>query len=345
MRYQDIYVAGTGAWYPKSVPVDEAVADGRYDLAVQRRTGQQRVTVAESETQPEMAVLAGLQARERSGVPADRFRLLLHAVATHNGLDAWNAASYVQHRVLDGQGISFEVRQLSNGAVGSLELACAYLAARTGGADRSAALITASDLFAPPAWNRWRASPLVVHADGASAMALATGTGFARVVSVASVADAGLEGMHRGGLGFSPDPQGGHPVSIGQRVVEYTEEMNVELGEVFARIADGMRRAGSQACSEAGMAAADADHVVTPHLGRELFYEQCLDPLGVDLERTTWRFGAQVGHAGSTDQFAGLNHLVEEGALDQGQRVLVASLGGGFNWTCAVLEVVDTPAA
>lgn len=340
MRYHDLYVAGTGAFHPKSVPVDEAIADGRYDLATQRRTGQQRVTVAESETQPEMAVLAGRQAVERSGVALDQFGLLLHGTASHNGLDGWNAASYLQDQLVDGHGVSFEIRQLSNSGLGSLELAGPYLLAA---GDRSAALITTADQFALPVWDRWRAAPMVVYADGASALVVARNAGFARVLSVVSVADAAMEGMHRGTIPFGPNPEDSHPISLLDRTMQYAGVMDFDVAK--QRLAVGMRRTVTEACEEAGIAASDAEHVVTPHLGRDLLYEVCLDPLNIDLDRTTWQFGMQIGHA-STDQFAGLNHLAEEGKLSPGERVLMVSVGGGFNWTTVVLEVTsDDPSS
>jgi 3-oxoacyl-[acyl-carrier-protein] synthase III len=333
MLHQDFYVAGTGSYHPKSVPVDEAVADGRYDLATQRRTGQERVTVSESETQPEMAVLAGRQAVDRSGLAPDRFALLLHGTTSHNGLDGWNCASYLQHQVLGGHGLSFEIRQLSNTSMGAMELACAYLTADPG---RSAALITAADQFAPPVWDRWRAAPLAVYGDGASALVLARGGGFAQLVSLVSASDAELEFMHRGTLPFGPNPEDGHPISLVERTLQSSDFLDFEVAKT--RMAAGWHKTITEACDEAGLAVTDADHVVTPHLGRELLYEVCLDQLGIDLDRTTWHYGNQIGHA-STDQFAGLNHLAETGRLRAGQRVVMVGVGGGFNWTTAVLEI------
>ena len=340
MRYDDIYVTGTGSYYPPRVTTDEAVADGRYDLATQRRTGLQSVAIADADTQPGMAVTAGRQARERSGVASEDFGLLLHCIATFNGLEGWNSASYVQQNVIDGHGFSFEVHQQSNTAVGALMLACAYLDA---GAPLPAVMLTAADKFGEPAWDRWRAAPRVVYADGASAVALGRGAGFARVVSVVTVADSELEGMHRGRLPFTTNPGDGYPISIFGRIFEFADEKGYELDKLMARMGDGMRRAGTQACEEAGIAPDQAEHVVTPNLGRDMSYEQVLDPLGLDIDRTTWQFGATVGHAGCTDQFGGLNHLVEAGKLAAGDRVLMLGNGGGINWTSVVLEVVEPP--
>ncbi|MER5889403.1 ketoacyl-ACP synthase III family protein [Streptomyces sp. NPDC001941] len=343
MLHDDIHLAGTGAWHPKTVPVDEAVADGRYTREFQRQTGQRRVAVVDdaADTQPAMAIRAGLRAVERSGLTADRFSLLLHGVATSNGLPGWNAASYVQRHVLDGHGVSFEVHQLSNSAVGSMELACRWL---TTGAPGSAALITASDRFGEGAWDRWGAAPPVfVFGDGASAAVLARGDGFARVVCTVTVADTVLEGMQRGAMPFSADPQDGYPIGFFDRVMEFSDELDDGLDEAKRRMADLMARAGERAFAEAGLTAADIRHAATPALGREALYEQCLDPLGIDIDRSTWSYAREVGHAGCTDQFAALDHLVGTGALEPGDRVLVAGLGGGYNCTLAVLEVTARP--
>ena len=341
MRYEDIYIAGTGAAHPRAVAVDEAIADGRYTRDAQRHTGQQRVTIAETpaEAAPELAVRAGRQALANSGLPADRFNLLLHGVATHNGLAGWNAASYLQHQVLGGHGIAFEIHQLSNSGVGALELACSYLAA---GPARAAALITAADRFGPAAWDRFRsAPPIFVFADGAGALALAKGTGFARVLSVVSVADSELEGMQRGALPFNENPQDGYPISFFDRILEFSESCGLGIEELIKRMSELMREAGALAYAEAGFTASDVDVVVTPALGREALHEQCLDPLGIDIDRSTWNYARQVGHAGCTDQLAALNNLVETKRLKPGDRVLIAGLGGGYNCTVVALEIVD----
>ncbi|MEU0373253.1 ketoacyl-ACP synthase III family protein [Streptomyces sp. NPDC006283] len=345
MRHDDIHLAATGAWHPKTVPVDEAIADGRYSREFQRATGQQRVAVADddADSQPAMAIRAARTALGRSGIGADRFGLLLHGVATHNGLPGWNAASYLQHHVLDGHGVSFEIHQLSNSAVGALELACTHLAAGPAG---RAAMITAADRFGDRAWDRWRSAPPVfVFGDGASAAVVARGSGFARVSATVSVADTGLEGMQRGAMPFSADPAQGYPIGFFDRVMEFSDTLAGGLDEAKRRMADLMHRAGAAALAEAGITAADVRWVAGPALGREALYEQCLDPLGIDIDRSTWPFARRVGHVGCTDQFAALDDLITSGAVEAGDRVLIAGLGGGYNCTVAVLEFTETPGA
>ncbi|MEU5796528.1 ketoacyl-ACP synthase III family protein [Streptomyces sp. NPDC047813] len=340
MRYDDLFIAGVGSFLPKTVDVDEAITAGAYDMEEQRDSGQRSVTVAgPDDSQPEMATRAAREALGRSGrAPAD-VALLLHAVTSHNGLDGWNAAAHLQRRVLDGGGVSFEIRQLSNGALGSVELAAAYLAGAPG---RDAAIITAADRFAEPAWDRWRSQWGLVFGDGASAVVLSRSGGFARVRSAVTVCDTELEVLHRGTLPFSAAAtEDQYPIDFRARTLDSSLIMGFEEAE--RRITAGLRAAAERALTEAGTTAADVRHCVVPHFGRELLRKQCLEPLGIELERTTWEWGAQVGHLGAADQFAGLAYLTESGQLGPGDQLLLVSMGGGFNWTCAVADVVTDP--
>jgi 3-oxoacyl-[acyl-carrier-protein] synthase-3 len=288
VRYDDVYLAGLGTHYPKAVAVDEAVADGRYEPRLRQRTQQRRVAVAaDGETGADMAVSAGRLALRRSGLRGTDVGLLLHAVATHSGLDGWNAASYLRHRVLGSPGPSFEIRHLSNGAVGVVELACAHLAATDG----VAALITAGDQFGEPTWNRWRASPGLVFGDGASAAVLSRTGGFARLRSCASASDPELEGMQRGGARLRPVPDLA-PVSLHERTLAFTETMPME--QVVRRMADGLRAAGDQAAHEAGIGLGGADHYVVPNFGWDLLHSECLEPLGLTADRTTSATAARL---------------------------------------------------
>ncbi|MBC6445974.1 ketoacyl-ACP synthase III family protein [Actinokineospora xionganensis] len=339
MVYEDLYIAGAGSWLPKTVSVEEAVADGRCEQAAAQRTRTRRVAIAGPEdSQPDMAVHAGKQALLRSGHDPADVNLVLHAVANYNGLDGWNAASYVQHHTVGQSGVSYEIRQLSNGGVASIQLAAAYLGGTPGGA----ALITASDKFTEPAWNRWRASAGLLFADGASAVVLSRRSGFARVRSALTVSDPELEGLQRGEQPFRDyaDPAQ-YPVELEARTLEFSDVM--PLDESGPRRGAGMRTAARQALAAADLKMSDINRFVAPNFGYELMRLSCLVPLGIELEQTTWEWGSQVGHTGAADQFATLAHLVETREVSTGDHVMLIGVGGGFNWTAVVLEILDVP--
>lgn len=302
------------------------------------------------DSQPGMAAAAGRVALARSGYRGADVGLLLHAVTAYNGLDGWNAGCYLQQEILGGSGLSFEIRQLSNGAVASIELAAAYLAASpasgaaAGGSGQcDAAMITAADQFAEPAWDRWRTTWGLVYADGASAAVVSRGGGFARVLSSVTVTDSGLEGLHRGGLLFGPCPDASdYPIDFRARALDYGQSVDIEAAT--GRISAGLSSAVTTAAAKAGIEVDEADHYIVPSFGRELLRQQCLDVLGIGIERSTWGWGAAVGHMGAADQFASLTYLSKAGRLNPGDRALIIGIGGGFNWTCVVLDIIDHPA-
>jgi len=344
MKYEDLYISGVGSWYPKPVPVDKAIDAGWYDEGTRRRTGQLSATVAgDDDSQPEMAARAGTLAVRQAGLAQSDFGLLLHATTGFCGLDGWNVGSYLQHQVLGGHGVAFEVRQQSNGGMAAIELAAAYLAA---GTDRTAALVTASDRFAEPVWDRWRAYTGLVLGDGASAAVLSRQPGFARVLSVATESRAELEGAQRGDLPFTanPDPSdaGAYPISLINRMKGFAAD-GMGLSEIFRRMNASLIKAVAVATEEAGIRPSDADHLIFPNFGRTMLQQEVLEPLGLDLDRTLWQWGREIGHAGATDQFGALDHLGREGLLEPGQRVLMTGIGLGFNWTSAVVEILDRP--
>jgi 3-oxoacyl-[acyl-carrier-protein] synthase III len=341
MRYESLFIAGLGSYLPKTVPVEDAIAQGRYDREDQDSSGLVSIAVAgPDDSQPVMAAAAGRVALTRSGYRGPDVSLLLHAVTAYNGLDGWNAGCYLQQEILGGSGLSFEIRQLSNGAVASIELAAAVLAASPGS---GAAMITAADQFAEPAWDRWRTTWGLVYADGASAAVVSRRGGFARVLSAVTVTDSGLEGLHRGKLPFGPCPDAtDYPIDFRARALDYGQSVDIEAAT--GRIAAGLKSAVTMAATEAGMEVSDANHYIVPSFGRQLLREQCLDVLGIGIERSTWGWGAAIGHMGAADQFASLTYLSEAGRLNPGDRALIIGIGGGFNWTCVVLDIIESPA-
>ncbi len=341
MLHESLFIRAVASYLPSAVPVGNAIADGKYGRAEQAESGIEGITVAgPGESGPAMAVQAGRRAVRRSGLAGRDIDLLLHTVTAHNGLDGWNAGCYLQKEVLDGGGLSAEVRQLSNGAMACVELAAAYLTARP--ACRGA-LITAAEQFAEPAWDRWRTSWGLVFADGASAAVLSREAGFARVCSTVTVADPDLEGLHRGLEPFTGAPgSGNYPISLRARALDFARSM--DPAEVGRRLATGLRTAVFLAAAEAGMSVKQADHYVVPSYGKKLLRRECLEPLAIPVGRSTWSWSAGVGHLGAADQFAALTHLAEGGRLAAGNKVLVIGIGGGFNWSCMVLDIVERPA-
>ncbi|MFD3735186.1 ketoacyl-ACP synthase III family protein [Streptomyces sp. NPDC058632] len=339
MRFDDIFVRGTGAWLPPRRRLDDAVVAGDCPPVLVSRTEVLSVTVAQDDSAPEMAVRAACRAVERAGSTAADVDLILHADTWFQGHDAWAVASYVQRETLANQCPALEIRQMSNGGLAALDLAASYLAAAPARRD---ALLTTGDRYGLPGFDRWRTDPGTPYADGGTALVLSRRGGFARLVSLAAHADPELEPLHRGEDPFAEAPLG-HRVPLSFE--DATRAFNVRHGMSYAlrRLAEGQATVLKHALSDAGLELPEIDWVVLPHFGRmrleSLYYER----FGIDPARTTWEWSRTVGHLGAGDQFAGLDHLVATGRAAPGDRCLLVGVGAGYSWGCAVLEILERP--
>jgi 3-oxoacyl-[acyl-carrier-protein] synthase-3 len=338
MRWTDMYIAATGSCIPELEDVAPAVAEGRYDAEEATLNDYVSVAVSHELSAPDMAVAAARTALDRCAEGPGEMALVLHAYLTHQGLDHWTPASYIQDRTIGGRAPSMEVKQGSNGSLAALTMGMAYLAG-TGG---SAALITTADRFYPPMYDRFRSDKWFIWGDGASALVLSRKGGFARVLSSASDADPGLEGVYRLNDSFTDAPGTEQPLDLRERKRDFAAYNTME--DVVSRISAGVLNVVKTALDDAGTGLEDIARFVFPNVGKFLLYRQMLDVLGVEEERTTHSWARTVGHIGAGDQLGGLNHLAESGTLRPGDRVAVIGNGIGFNWTCVVLEILEAPA-
>ena len=334
MRFDDVYLAGCGSFLPPAMSAEEALRQGLTDSGTVAGTGMRGVTVSGGLSGPEMAVQAGRRALDASGLSPTDIDLVTFSALYYTGHDMWAAASYVQRGAVGGRCPAVEVRQTSNGGMAALDLAASYLA---GG--RYAALLTC-DRFCPPGIDRWRSDPGTVFADGGAAVVLARGGGFARLRSIVIGSDTELEQMHRGDDPFSPAPlRLRSPLDVRHTTRAFLRAVGTSYA--LSRMEAGQAEVVKAALAEADLDPSAIDLFVLPHFGRRRMETGFFRPLGVPPERTTWEWARGVGHLGAGDQFAGLAWLRDSGRLRAGQRCALIGVGGGFSWSCAVLEIVS----
>jgi 3-oxoacyl-[acyl-carrier-protein] synthase III len=338
MRSDDIYIAGYGSVLPPAMTAAEAAEAGLCDPLYAATQQMEAVTVSDS-AGPEMAAEAGRAALERATRYIDGVDLLLHSALYYQGHDMWAPASYVQRHTVGDVCPAIDVRQTSNGGMASIELAAAYLTTRPIG---RGALLTTGDRFCQPGIDRWRSDPGTVFADGGTAIVLARGAGFARLRSLALVGDSDLETMHRGDDPWWPAPMSARmPLDVRATTRDFLR--TVGSAYVAQRMAAGQELAVKRALAEADTSIAEIDRFVLPNFGARRMEPAFFRPFGIDPERTTWPWGRGIGHLGAGDQFAGLTHLIESGQLHAGDVCALLGVGGGFTWSCAVIEFVEEP--
>jgi 3-oxoacyl-[acyl-carrier-protein] synthase-3 len=343
MRWQNLYVAGLGAYLPEQVlTAEQAVADGLYGEGEREANGYRAVRVAaDGETGPMMAAAAGRQAVARSGHASEDFGLVVHASVAHPGQDIWTPAHYVQNETVGGDAATFEVKQGSNSGMAATEVAASWLTARP---DRSAALVTVGDTFKLPYWDRWKADDQVVYGDGAGALVLSTSGGFAKVRSTASVTDATLEPLYRGSDAWTDAPfQSGKPVDLAGRKKDWLTRNEGGYDEAIARINKNFGGVLQKALEDADTELPDTQWFIHANMSKTIVDWGFHGALGLDPDHTVYDWGLDYAHMGGADQIIGLNRLFETGRTKPGDLIVTAGAGIGFMWTVAVLEVLDVP--
>jgi 3-oxoacyl-[acyl-carrier-protein] synthase-3 len=284
-----------------------------------------------------MAVRAARTAIERSGLDRGCFGLMLHASAWFQGLEMWPAASYIAHEVLGSRPYAIDVSQSCAGGMAALRLATAWLNSGFG----STALITTADRFAPPGMDRWGLFVEAVFGDGGTAVVLSTETGFARVLSTATMSDNAQEGWMRGDQPFATTPGTERPVQLLSRAIAQASRM--EPGDALRSYQECMLGVRDQALAAANVTLGEISRAIVPFVHRGDGKPENYDLLGFTEAQSLWGYGQHTGHLGAGDQFAGLNYLAENKELSSGELIFLLGVGAGNSFSAAVLEILTPP--
>ncbi|MGW0750895.1 ketoacyl-ACP synthase III family protein [Streptomyces sp. NPDC002587] len=349
MRWEQVYLAGTGVWLADRANAAAAVEAGAYDAGEHAVNRIHSVSSAAADgpddlSPPEMAVRAARTALRRSGRAAERVAAVFHSYLWFQGAELWPSAAYVAQHAVGSAVPAFDLLQQCNAGLAGLELAARQLRSGGSGGSREdeAVLLTTADRFTPPAFDRWRAERGMVYGDGGTALVLSStpegATG--RLLATATRVDNSLEGLARG-AGFRSGPElEARPVDLGARAEEYFRaQRNMRAATL---------RTGAVAAESIRVALADADtsmdridRVVLNATGHQRMSWQLEHQLGVDERFSNWEFCREAGHLGAGDHFAGLNELLETGEVGEGDRVLLVGGGTGYSCTSAVVEITD----
>jgi 3-oxoacyl-[acyl-carrier-protein] synthase III len=335
VKWDSLYIEGFGAYLPDTrVDAASMVAAGLFDTVEHQKTGQVSVAVSSpelGESAPNMAVRAGRLALADSGAEDEDIDLLVHAVVLHNGLEAWNCGAYIQNELGIDNCLPIEIRTACAGEIVGIEMVGRWFDGRGRG------LVTASDAWRLPLFDRWRSDSGLVYGDGASAAVIGPRPGPFRILSTSIVSDAHLEKMHRGNDGTDmPVYDTGGPIDLRARVGGFTETHSID--EFWFRNSAALSRCAEVALGDATTHHSDIGTWIVPNFGNVLLRKQCFEPLKIRPEQTLVEWGRTVGHTGAADPLLGLDHLRRTRELTPGDRIMLTGIGVGFTWGCAVVE-------
>lgn len=329
MRWDDVYISSCATVLGQRERTADAVAQGRYDAADREADGYESVCVAGAGPAMDMAVQAARRALARSAVNSEDVRLLLHASCGPQGPAHVAAASYIQGHTVGGTGCSLEIKQFSNGGMAALQLGACYLVAES---SRAAVLLTTGDKFRQPTIDRYRCDPGNVLGDGATGLVLSRCGGVARLLSTVVIGDGSFSDFNVGGITRGGPEHADFLAEHGARLIGMVGSMSLLQAQSV-----------ELALRDAGTDAADISRWVCSHVGQTQVDQQFRKTMGIEEADTTWEWGRTVGHLGAGDQIAGLNRLLETGALRAGERVALCGMGTGFTYSCAIVEILGVP--
>jgi 3-oxoacyl-[acyl-carrier-protein] synthase-3 len=322
VKFDDVWIQGTGryAGEPRPAPAHVTAHTGIVSVAWSGLSG------------PELAVRAGRQALDAAG--PGTVGPHLHGAMAYPGLDIWSVSCWVADQLAVVPALSMQVSALCNTSVAGIETAASLL---TGRPDFARVLLTVGDRFPESAIDRFEVDPEIALGDAGAAAVLGRGGGQARVLSCVSRTDPSLEGLQRGDEPFRDRPADG-PAVVRKRTRQFFAAGTRTPASVVQAHVDGVRAVVETALAEAGTRVGEVRWAVPPFVGANAFEHGYERPLGLRRERTLFEFGLGLGHFGGGDHLFALDHLLRDGLVERGDRIVLIGVGGGFTFTCAVLE-------
>lgn len=334
----ELSIKAASVWLP---PDKEGPADGELSPSEIEGIGVRELSVATSVAPPEMAVLAAKDALDGSGVDPASIGYLIHAFVYHQGFDVWSPAHYIANQAGIIGGLPVNVQQLSNGGALALHLASTWLTAT---ADASAALITTADRFCLPGFNRWASDDEAVYADSATAVLLGRRGGdgdLLHLLALELATDPQWEIVYRGDDEFSPAPLWhSSPVDI-RRPRKVFAESGGPARMAHAGL-EKLQEIVLRSLQKANVEASDIRCVGIPRLTRHMRENVFKPAIGLLLGRQPDYLECPTGHLGAGDflaNMANMADMVATGSLGPGDVGLIIQGGGGFTFTCGIVQV------
>jgi len=341
MEISNVYLKSVGTYLPPAVSIQHAIEQGWYDEKDRKLHGLKGALVAGDMSPAEMALEAARSALQRAGSPpSSDLDLLIHAGVFPQGPDGWSLPGYVLRELGGGSAPVLEIRNGCIGMLTALEIAIGQQGAPF---FRSDVLLTAAENFSSPIFDRWRSGYSFIAGDGASAMLLSATAGFARVCSINSLTIPELEAAHRGSQPlFPPNSITGAPIDLKARADEFAATFMPTI-DTSRLMIEGQLDLITRSLKDAHIEVSDVARVIPTNAVWHVVKTFTMDPLGLPMDQSTWRFGSARGHLGASDFAVAVEHLLTTGEVGPGDHVVLVGGAAGYSMSCAVLQILERP--
>jgi 3-oxoacyl-[acyl-carrier-protein] synthase-3 len=323
-------IIGTGAYLPeRRLTNDQLVREMGVDTSdawIRERTGiGARRMASPDEATSDMAAKSAVPALEMAGIPPEQLELIVVGTISPD-YQFPSAAALVQAKIGARKAACFDVSAACAGSIYALSIADNFIKT---GMYKNALIIGAELLTRIVDWKD-RAT-CVLFGDAAGAMVLGTETRNER----------GILSTHLHTDGWQADllsiPGGGSKKPLSHEVLEKRENfVKMQGREVFKSAVRSLEAVSREALEKNGATTSDVKHVIA-HQANLRILEAVLKRLEIPLERCHLNI-EQVGNTSSASVPLTLDQANRQGALKDGDLLLMMAIGGGMSWGSALVR-------
>ncbi len=314
-------ILSTGRAYPEGVLTNadlEKLVDTSDEWIMSRTGIKQRHKAAEGEYTSMFAVRAGRQAIERAGVDASEIDLLICATVTPDQVLP-STGCLIQTELGAHRAAAFDLAAACSGFLYGLTLANQMI---RGGQARYALVIGAEVLTRYVDYTD--RSTCVIFGDGAGAALLGVAEGERGILATRIRSDGRFaEQLYAPGGGTRLGITADH-VTTGQHFFK------MKGNELFKVAVRSMAEVSREVLDESGYTADDVKLFI-PHQANQRITDAVANNLKVD-PGIVYSNIAMHGNTSSASIPIALDECVEQGRMNEGDLVLLASFGGGVTW-------------
>ena len=323
-------IVGTGTYLPERVVTNDQLAKEHgldtSDTWIRERTGiGARRIASKNEATSDMAAAAAREALKLAGIRAEDLDMMVVGTVTPD-MPFPAAATFVQAKIGATKAACFDVSAACAGSLFALSIADSFIKS---GAARTVLVIGAELLTRIVDW-RDRGS-CVLFGDAAGAMVLVPETRADRGILSTHLHTDGTQ------TGILCIPGGGSLDPFSASVLEKRSHFVTMNGrEVFKTAVRALDHVSREALDRNGYKPKDVDHVIA-HQANLRILSAVMERLEIPLSKCHLNI-EQVGNTSSASVPLTLDQANRQGALKDGQLVLMMAIGGGMAWGSALVR-------
>ncbi|MGR3320169.1 MAG: beta-ketoacyl-ACP synthase III [Candidatus Anammoxibacter sp.] len=326
-KTQNISITGLGAFLPEKVLSNadlEKLVDTT-DEWITKRTGIKERRIVENDVvTSDLAAKASIKAISDAGISPLDIDLIITSTVTPDHLFP-STSCYVQEKIGATNAGAFDVLAACAGFVYALSIAHGLIAAGT----MNSVLVIGAECLSKFTDYTDRTS-CILFGDGAGAAVVQKNSGKSDILSFVLGADGSNTDILILPGGGSKNPPSKDTVAAGLHF------MRIKGKEVFKMATNNLVALINSTLDKCGMKLEDIDLIV-PHQSNLRIIKASMKKLAMPMDKVYVNID-RYGNTSSASVPIALSEIKESGRLNQGDLVLLATLGGGLTWSATILR-------